>query len=1474
MKKNICNIWTLLAAMFFITTAGAQVSTYERTPGYYTFGLNGGLAYQQADIPTTLEGYGLGMTLAKNLYYQPGALFSFDIRGRALYSQTKGQDYFRSYGIQDNDALNGTLNLDYTTEGGGPGFVFQNNKTDHAELGLEGVINFNKLREATNVNLSLFGGIGLDWYNAKTDQSDRAGLYSDRYLGIDTLGSVSYIKNQLKTQILDGKYETAVNETGKLGFMPSLGVELGYQFTPRFSMGIGHKVTFTKTDLFDGHQWENNGNLTGDDDIHHYTNLHMRWIIDDNSKKLRAPIVDITNPALSPHTTRNPTFDIRATVKNVSSAMDIQFTVNGYRETFEFKKENLKSIIRLRPGNNEVVVTATNNAGSDSDIVNIFYEEPIIDNGPDYVYPTVDITNPPYDDYRTDQDLFEVRAQIRNVSNRNDVEVTINGRIINNFDFRNGSLSARADLIEGRNMIRIGVRNNDGFASDETTIILEESVINRPPSVNITTPYTDPYVTTTSNVSIEANVYNVENKQDIRFTIDGYESYDFTFVNNVFFANINVNNDQTVVVISAFNNTGDDSDSVVILWEENEEPVEDQPVVTITSTSQPTADPFDPTNCRSTVIATILNVQDRNDIEAFLNGQRFTDFDFNNNTQILKATVRLVEGSNQIRITATNTAGYDEDTAVTEGCNTQTNEEKPPIVTITQPSDNQKFTQPEITIKATVLNISSRSDINFEVNGNQFNSFSYDKFTNVVSANITLEKGNNTVFIEAQNNDGTASDQINIIYQEIQITRPPKVTIQQPVNNSIVANPQVELIANVLNVETKEAIDIYLNGSIVNNFSYNNTTKEIRAMLTLKNGNSSIKVVGTNDAGSDDASVNVKYALPVPEAPTVDIVKPLNNITLTTSKVSLIAEVSKVKTKEEILVSVNGISISNFTIIKNEVRATIDLIAGSNTILVRATTDGGTAQDQVRVIYDLPTPKVPVVNITSPRDNSTTEIATIQVQATVQYITSKSDITFKINGKQTNAFNYQRGTFTANVKLEAGKNTVIISARNSDGEAQDQVTVIYNLPAPKVPVVSITAPRDNSTTETATVRVQAIVQNITNRNGITFKVNGKQSNVFNYKVGIFSADVKLAAGKNTMIITAKNSDGEAQDQVIVYYQKPQPRPTVNITSPRNNQTFEQATVQLTANITYVDSERNVSLNVNGKSQGFTYSKGRLNATLALEKGRNTVKVVASNQTGSDEATISLTHTPKVEVPLPEVGFVNPAKAGGTTNTAKFTITAFARNVKDKKDITIKMNGRPVSKISFNSKTKQVTATVTLVEGNNIFTIEGRNEAGKDNQQSTLIYQKVVEAKFPPKVTIVSVSNPTVDPFDPNKAKSTVIANLENVKSKKEITFTFNGKTISNYSFNSKTGVLQVTLDLKKGANTFEIKAKNKDGEDSANRNIQFGTETGSGTGGTSSRNDYKDNGKPTGTVSRNGSSNSSNSSSAANSPNPKKSRGQ
>ena len=368
----------LMASIF--TSVFAQTSTYERTPGYWTFGINGGFAYQDSDIPELLDGYGLGFTLGKNLYYRPGAGLAFDLRGRALYTKTYGLDYFQSLGIENNPALNGTYDLDYTKLGGGPGFVYQNNKTDHVELGLEGVVTFNKLREETNVILSLFGGVGLDWYNTKTDQADYNGIYSPQYESLDPTASVSYKKAQLQNAILDGIYETNAQGfeegAGRLGIMPGVGVELGYQFTPRFSMGIGHKVTFTKTDLFDGHQWTDDNRLTGDNDIHHYTNLNMRWIIQEKEKELKPPVIRVTKPEIDPFTTRNPNGQVRATIKNVNNAMDVRMTLNGYDQPFDFKNERFNSTFRLQPGRNDILITASNLAGTDQETVVIFYEEP------------------------------------------------------------------------------------------------------------------------------------------------------------------------------------------------------------------------------------------------------------------------------------------------------------------------------------------------------------------------------------------------------------------------------------------------------------------------------------------------------------------------------------------------------------------------------------------------------------------------------------------------------------------------------------------------------------------------------------------------------------------------------------------------------------------------------------------------------------------------------------------------------------------------------------------------------------------------------------------------------------------------------------------------------------------------------------------------------------------------------------------
>jgi hypothetical protein len=170
---------TLCLALFASTLFAQNTHFPARSAGWVTLGIDGGTAFQTGDVKIDFKGYGGGLTLAKNLAYRPGGLLSFDLRGRFLLTRSFGLDTKRSYGIQNNDWLNGTQsNANYLLDKQAPNdssFVYQNFRNGMGELGLEGVLTLNRLRERTGLVVSLFGGLGIDMYRTKIDQLDALG---------------------------------------------------------------------------------------------------------------------------------------------------------------------------------------------------------------------------------------------------------------------------------------------------------------------------------------------------------------------------------------------------------------------------------------------------------------------------------------------------------------------------------------------------------------------------------------------------------------------------------------------------------------------------------------------------------------------------------------------------------------------------------------------------------------------------------------------------------------------------------------------------------------------------------------------------------------------------------------------------------------------------------------------------------------------------------------------------------------------------------------------------------------------------------------------------------------------------------------------------------------------------------------------------------------------------------------------------
>ncbi len=158
---------------------------FNEPKGYLTLGLDLGLSYQSSDVKSAFGGWGIGVTLEKNLLHNAGGAADFGVRGRLMYAKSLGFNTSPSSGVSGNPAVNGTYNpsVNYKSEGS----YYANYRTDQAELGIEGVITLNRLRERTGVYATLFGGLGLDYYNVKIDQLDgnnKKGCITNSYAAI------------------------------------------------------------------------------------------------------------------------------------------------------------------------------------------------------------------------------------------------------------------------------------------------------------------------------------------------------------------------------------------------------------------------------------------------------------------------------------------------------------------------------------------------------------------------------------------------------------------------------------------------------------------------------------------------------------------------------------------------------------------------------------------------------------------------------------------------------------------------------------------------------------------------------------------------------------------------------------------------------------------------------------------------------------------------------------------------------------------------------------------------------------------------------------------------------------------------------------------------------------------------------------------------------------------------------------------
>ena len=866
------------------------VQKFNEPQFYRTLGIDGGFSYQSSDVRATFGGWGVGLTLEQNLLHQNGTGFlDLGLRGRAMYANSLGFDRLASKGILNNQALSGVYdaNVDYYRDTS----FLANYREEHAELALEAVLTFNQLRERTGVYLTFFGGVGATYYDVKVDQLNASGKKYD-YKSIGYNPSVEAIK-----ALHDGTFETSADgffdngkDAPKLNIMPSIGIELGYHFTPRFMVVLGHKAMFTGTNLFDGQRWYNDNTEITSKDVHHYTHLQLKWIVSEQrDRRNEPPKIAMVLPAYNPYETPQSSETVRARVKNVESAKDISLTVNGQTVVFLFQNNELTADVPLVRGENEVIVRATNAYGSDfKKQIIVFKEKTNLPNDPNPnggqyptptnpnprptptpQYPTPNPTQPqsvqpplvrfiqPSNYLETESERLPLRVRVDNVRSADDIVFAVNGYRTRNFRLGNGELTSEIYLNEGQNTLEVTARNGGGESNDRVTVNYRRPQP-RNPTPNYPTP-TNPNQTPTPRPRPTPQ-YPTPNPQTPtprpRPTPNQIPTP-------------NQNPTPTTPPTAPTKKPNPTNPTT---------PTVTPPLVSI---SQPT-NGATTANPSVNLTATASNTSDRSQVRVILNG---ADVAFSYGNGQITANLNLAEGENSVTVRAQNKDGADEKTNRVTFNKPQP---KLPIVTIVQPTDGSRTTDPSVIWQARTGNVTDRSKIQVIFNGKPLTFFMNGT---EIRGRLAFAEGDNTLTVRASNAEGTDEKSVHVFYGKTLLpnpTTPTKPTksdnpksdggktddksndvpapqildfkASQPVSDPFDPKPPVSVVsATITSVTSAEQIELLVNGSVKKDFTFDAATQQFQWKFEVKSGSYVVFIRARNATGEATKNETVKF---------------------------------------------------------------------------------------------------------------------------------------------------------------------------------------------------------------------------------------------------------------------------------------------------------------------------------------------------------------------------------------------------------------------------------------------------------------------------------------------------------------------------------------------------------------------------------------------------------------------------------------
>lgn len=1345
-----------LGIFSIINIAIGQHLDYDHSSKWF-LGINTGATWSCTDVKNETNA-GWGLTLGRSYNWNYGNRVSFDIRARYLQGNWYGQDY-------DTTNLSNYMgnSLTYFKDSGN--MVVNNFDSDVHRLALELVLHANRLVDRTKFDPYIFGGIGVTWKRTWGDLGTDTNFYN--YPGLLSGGS---LENSIPAT-LDGVYESILDgstiDKYTAKWMPSLGIGLGYQVGPRFSIGIEHKTTFTGTDNFDGFE---STAIRSKNDWYHYTSGYLQFRFKGHEKQPKedntnsnnninnfttnceVPTIVIKDKVIN--TTQN-SFNLIAQTTQINNQNQISITAeNGNPLVFSFNNSSrqITSLLSLKPGLNTFIIRVQNECGSATQTLQITYN--------DCKTPIVTLTSPLGNQTQTvQQSTLTISALIEN-ANSTGIILWINGIQYNSFLFNptNHVLQSNITLQPGKNTIKIEASNPCGSSFAAGEIIYDNCIT---PQMNLISPSASG--TTVSNASQKVSIVTLGffQKTDFNILINGQGVSNYTWVNNLLEFSVNLNPGNNTITVNGTNRCGSESIVLSINYQQCQ-----APVISLLNPSIPNNTLTNP-NYRFK-----FKVQSQSTISLLVNNQSVTNFTFNATTGIGEYPMVLLPGNNSITLTATNSCGVDIETLSLfyDNCISPTVQ----IGSLGGITNNATYT-----FSANCTNLTNSQGVQLTLNGI---TIPFTFINGQITSITNLNPGANIFSIKVTNACGTQTKTLNINYDNCIA---PQVNLIQPVASGITVNQTNYTVqCNVSQITNPTGITFKLNG-IAKPFQLSNGV--LTASVNLVSGINNFIITAINSCGSDSESFTITYNQCM--VPSVVLNNPNQlNTTSSQSTFNISSSVLNCTSLSQINILQNGVNVP-FTFTNGLIGLTASLTPGNNLFQITATNTCGKDVAIFTIFYDnciapslsLQSPNPIPVNVTN---------SSLSFSASTQNITNSNQISLMVNGNAS-PFQFSNSTINATIQLQSGANAIVLTATNSCGN--DIKSTIINYQPCKSPTVNIIAPATSGlTVNTDNYSFSANVENITSSSEVSITLNGSQVNNFQLNNSTISAPLTLSNGLNTVVIRVNNGCGTDQQICTINYSNCN-SPSV-IISNSNGTTVTNSSYTFSASIQNMNSSQGISLMVNGQITPFNFSNNLLTANCTLNPGMNTLLISVTNACGTDTKSIQTNY---LNCTIPVVTISNNS---GTTQTNQvFNLMANVQNV-NTQQISLQLNGTPIS--NFNLNGNSLTANLTLQAGLNQITITVQNACGMDNANTSVTYDNCIQ----PSIQISNTNNETV-----TQGLYNFSANVSNMPTIQGIQLKINGNIVSN--FNYTNGQISATLSLADNDNIIELSVVNSCGQD-------------------------------------------------------------